>query len=498
MVAEALHQSADDERASEFLERPGLWNSDRDAVSDFAKRAHLLGTIRRSQGQMAEAKTYLARAVELAEEARDLSTWLRAHADLAEIDWRHGDEAARLEAMNRLRAVLGRDFGELRMNDERAALSYQLGSALILSGDRADAHRILTKALELQPGDFWRMRLAHALSAAAYYLGDFQEALEWINEAWRCAERGGIDAFKARTLSNRAGILYGLGRFRDAVDQHELSAQWGRRTGNIFEVLTACAGASVNLTLLGRYEEAIGQAREAYRASEKIGNPHECAKSLELEALANFYIGAHEDARRLVVSAEESVRDQGFDDVKPRLDWLQARLCMAKGDFEAAETVLIRALEVLLRTQDWEDLPGVQIEMQDVFFRKKDPRFRLKEVTRLTLEADRAHALIVYLRGAIVTAEVIMADGIDDREHRDLLLNALGKAEESGAAEFSWRLGYILGELARSDADTRGASARYAHALRRFREVSDRLSPEHRRSYLQTAHARRLLTRVTA
>jgi len=497
IIAEVLHQSADDEGASKVLETHGLWDSDRGAIPESARRAHLLGTIRTSQGQMAEARTHLSRAAELAEEAGDLSASLRAHADLAEIDWRHGDEATRSAAMSRLRAVLARDFGELTMNDERAALSYQLGSALILSGDRAGARHLLTEALGLQPGDFWRMRLANALATATYYLGEFHEALEWMDEAWRCAERGGIDAFKARTLSNRAGILYGLGRFREAVDQHELSAQWGRRTGNLFEVLSACAGASVNLTLLGRYEEAIDRAREAYRASEKIGNLHEIAKCEELEALAHFYIGAYEDADRLALSATGRIQDQGFDDVRPRLDWLQARLCMAKGDFEKAEALLIRAREVLLRTQDWEDLPGVQIEMQDLFFRKKDSRFRRQEVTRLARVAESAHALIVYLHGALVAAEVIMTDRIDDREDRDLLLNALGKAEESGAVEFSWKLSYVLGELARLDADTRGASARYAHALRRLREVADRLSPEHRRSYLQTAHARRLLERTS-
>jgi tetratricopeptide (TPR) repeat protein len=120
----------------------------------------------------------------------------------------------------------------------------------------------------------------------------------------------------------------------------------------------------VNLTLLGRYEEAIERAREAFRAAEKIGNFHEIAKARELEALAKFYIGAYEDTSRLVLVAAEGVRDRGFDDVKPRLDWLQARLCIVKGDFDNAEALLIRAQEVMLRTKDWEDLPGVQIELQ--------------------------------------------------------------------------------------------------------------------------------------
>jgi tetratricopeptide (TPR) repeat protein len=158
---------------------------------------------------MAEAQTYLLRAVELAEEAGDLSTSLRAHADLAEIDWRHGDEVARSAAISRLRAVLARDFGELAMNDERAALSYQFGYALILSGDRAGARRVLTQALELRPGDFWRMKLANALAAALYYLGEFEEALEWNNETWRVPK--GAESMPLRLVLSRIAREYYTG-----------------------------------------------------------------------------------------------------------------------------------------------------------------------------------------------------------------------------------------------------------------------------------------------
>ena len=498
IIGEALHQSGKDEDAGNILASSDIWACSPAATSESARREHLLGTIRRSQGRNPEAKAHLSRAVGLAEGAGEFAIALRAHADLAEIDWRHGDTGARTAAIDRVRSVLAREYGDLPINEERAALAYQLGSALIQAGDREEAQRVLKKALELDPGDYWRMRLANAQVSACYYLGEFKEALDWLDEAWRCAERSGIDAFKARILSNRAGLFYGLGRFRDAVETHELSAHWGRRTGNEYEFLAARAGGSINLTLLGRYEEAVELAREAFDVAQRIGSFHECAKALELEALASFHIGDYVEANRLVHSAMERVQDIGFDDVQPRLDWLAARLNAVNGNLDAAEASLQAALEVLVRTKDWEDLPGVQIEMQRVFFRKKDPRFRLEELRRFALAAKRGGALIVYLYGAIVMAEIVMADGIDDGEGGEFLLDALGRAEESGAAEIGWRLSYVLGELAIRKADMRGASARFAHAVRRLGEVADRLTPEHRRLYLKTAHARRLLERASA
>jgi tetratricopeptide (TPR) repeat protein len=436
------------------------------------------------------------RAIDWAERSENFSASLRAHADLAEIDLWHGDELAKATAVERVRNALARDYGSLQLDEERAALAYQLGSALIVSGDRAGAQEVILNGLQLAPGDYWRMKLANALASAHYYLGNFREAFAWLDEGWRCAERGGIDAFKARILANRAGLFYGLGRFREAVETHDLSAQWGRRTGNTAEFILARAGASINLTLLGRYDEALDLARKAYEGARKIASAHEGAKALELQALASYYIGDYDGAAHLVDLATHETEGLGFDDVTPRLAWLKARLCTVRGDYDSAEGALRNAEEVLVRTKDWEDLPGVQIEMQVVLFRKGAQGSSLNEVKRLALDAERNGARVVFLYGALAVAEIVMANRAYDGENREFLLDSLGRAEESGAAEFSWRLSQALGEIASDRSETREASARYSHAVRRFREIADHLTPAHRRLYLKTAHASRLLQRA--
>lgn len=497
IMGRALHQMGNDEEAETLLQRESLWSPEA-RTSSSAQRLHLLGRITQARGRVSEARTFLNSAIDSAEAGRDPTTLMRAHADLAELDWRYGDEATRAASMERVRSVLMGHLAYKELNEERAALSYQFGSALILSGEREQAREFLIKALELGPGDFWRMRIANALGTACFYLGDFDKSLDWLEEAWRCAERGGIDAFKARILSNRAGLLYGLGRFREAVEQHGASAQWARRTGNAFEFHASRAGESINLALLGRYEEAIDFAREAGRASDGLGSAREYAKSLEMESLALYHIGDYVESRRLALTALDRFSDDDSSEVVPRLRWLLAKVDIESGDLDSAERNLAMAERELQRTKDWEDLPGVQIEAQFVRFRKGDLRFSLPEVRRLTTEADRSRALIVFLHGAIVIGEVVIARGVNDGEFGDLLLDALARAEGSGTAEVSWRLSYALGEIASRRADTRDASARFAHAVRRMTEVADRLKPEHRRFYLKTAHARRLLERASA
>ena len=479
-----------------FKENP--FGALRPSTSNSAQRSHLLGRITQARGRVSEARAFLNSAIDLAEAGKDPTTFMRAHADLAELDWRYGDEATRAASMERVRSVLMGSIAYKDLKEERAALSYQFGSALILSGEREQAREFLTKALELEPGDYWRMRIANALASATYYLGDFEKGLDWLNEAWRCAERAGIDAFKARILSNRAGLLYGLGRFKDSVEGHELSAQWARRTGNAFEFQAARVGGASSLIFIGRYEQSINWAREAFESAKRLQSSHDFTKALEIEALAYFYIGDYEESQRILLDALQRTEGQGFSEVVPRLHWLGAKLGLETGDLGSAERYLALAEEELRRTKDWEDLPGVQIEAQLVRFRKGDSGFSLSEVRRLTAEADRSRALIVFLHGAIVIGEVVVARGVNDGEFRDLLLDALARAEGSGTAEVSWRLSYALGEIASRRADTRDASARFAHAVRRMTEVADRLTPDHRRFYLKTAHARRLLERATA
>ena len=487
-AADALHQLGKDDEAGIILgnERFGKGNGTREL---------LLGVIARAQGNHAKARVHLKHAA--AETGDDVKVIMSAHIELAEIDWRYGDRQTKELAIDRLKNALRTSHEWAGVENERAGLSYQLGSALILTGDREGAGVVLRDGLAANPNDYWSMRLANALATSEYYLGRFESALNWMDEAWSKAERGGIDSFKARILSNRAGVFYGLGRFQDAVDTHRLSGKWAKRTGNPFELSAACVGAAANLMMLAEYEEAIAEAEEGRNISVEIENQYQAAKSLELIALARFGIGDYDAARETAESTIAQMRAFGDSDVTPRLYWLLGRVARYKNDPQAA-SLLERAQQALEVSRDWEDLPGVQIELELVRASKGGADAALRRLCEIAVTSEAAGALMNLLAGALAVGEVVIQRDVDNGEYRDLLSRALGRAQSAGATEIAWQLNYFLGVLSLNKGDTRSGSTRLGQALRGFREVADRLNATNRAFYLRTPHGAGLLARVSA
>jgi serine/threonine protein kinase/tetratricopeptide (TPR) repeat protein len=487
ILAQALHLlGRNDEAVLQLASKEG---------NRSAAREQLLGVIKRSQGDLADAKAHLTKAIAMAERDRDSAAFLQSHAELAEVDWRHGDERARDAAIRRVKEALVREAAAQGSINDRAALIYQLGSALIVTGKRDEARTVLEEGLALTPDDYWTMRITTALAAAEYYLGQFDKALELIDEAWRRAERGGFDLFKARIFSNRAGIHYGLGKFREAVEYHRLSAVWARRSGQEFEYLAAISNEAVNLMLLGEYESALNRTKEAQTISGEIGNEFQSMKNLETEALCEMLIGDYTKALELGDRMLRKSEHFGYSDMTPRALLLKGMLAQIACDWGEARSQLVEAESMLLRSRDWEDLPAVQIELQ--WIRAQDePRAAAEGVARIVDEVSRSGALTVQLRGSFILGEILLAGQIDDTEYRNPLLGALGRASQAGACEDEWRLNYVLGELCLRGGDRKAAMSRFAQALRGFRSIAERLCTEHRVHYLRTPHANRLLKRV--
>jgi tetratricopeptide (TPR) repeat protein len=444
-------------------------------------------------GNTEESRKNLATAVECSEREGNLRILLVSQSELAELDWRHGDEHARLAAIDRVSRVLDREYAPGSFIEERAGLSYQLGAALIVAGRREEAKQVLHAGMELGPGDYWSMRLANALGTAEYYLGHFDDALRLMSDAWTRAERGGFDTFKARIMSNRAGIAYAVGGFKQAVDYHETASLWARRTGSRFEFIAACQGAAVNQMLLADYEGAIAHVLHGGVVAREIKSKYHIAKTLDLEALVEFFVGSWKRSRGLVDRAAEEDARIGQSDVSPRIDLIRGRLARAEGRGAEAEEFLRAAERTLTETQDWEDLPGVQIELE-LLRAERDPN---GAISRILGVAAATKALTVRLVAGVAISEIVVDRVVDNGESWNYLASILGRADEAGAMEAVWRINLALGEIALRRGDRKGAATRFAQSLRGFRQVADKLSAERRAFYIDTPHARHLLARVS-
>ncbi|MEK7347330.1 MAG: ATP-binding protein [Candidatus Eisenbacteria bacterium] len=491
--AEALHRLGRDRDAKALLLDSEVWSDSRVEPSAMQGHSKALGRIQLALGELEGARACFEAVIKGVGERDFTATVLNAHADLAEIEWRHGDGQLRDRCIFRLRSILGDTTGRQDLADPRAGLLYQLGAALIETGRREEARDLLEDGLREPCGPYWRMRVRNALATAVYYLGDFERTLSLLGEAWKDAELGGFDSFKARILSNRAGLYYGMGRFSDAVEHHGLSAMWARRTGSTFEFLAASLGASINFSLLAKYESAIDRARDAWNAAAALPNPHDMAKALEMEAFALHQLGDDAAALSAVRRVSSELGGRGFDDVQPRLDWLEARIEVRAGNFGRAQLLLEKAEAVLLETKDWEDLPGVQIELDRLAWRRKDPNASWDRVRLTTTKAVEDGALVVALRGALVLSEILADRGIHDGDLLHLVQEGLTLAESGGAREYAWRISAGIGHGALRSGEREVAQKRFGLSVRVLREVAGELSEGRRRLYLGTPHAQALL-----
>ena len=298
-IAALLHELGDEDGAERYLERREYWGSDNIDPADAASRSHLLGQVAMSKGSLEAARKHLAQSIEIAGKVGDTSLLLRSHADLAEIDWRHGDEALRAKAIDRIRNVLSEHPYDPALRNERAALMYELGAATVVAGASRESTETLRAGFEMAESDYWRMRLANAMSSAFHYLGDPAGELEWLDQAWRYAESSRSDSFKARILSNRGSWLFHQGQFAEAADQNRLSATWARRFGSAFEYTAGCAGSAMCEIHLARYEDALVDAREVTRAAKALNDYTYVAKAFEIEGLADYFLGRGDVARRV-------------------------------------------------------------------------------------------------------------------------------------------------------------------------------------------------------
>jgi hypothetical protein len=313
-----------------------------------------------------------------------------------------------------------------------------------------------------------------------------------MREAWGRAERGGFDTFKARIMSNRAGITYAVGGFRKAVDYHETASIWARRTGSRFEFIAACQGAAVNQMLLAEYEGAIAHLHDGSVAAREMGSEYHIVKSIDLEALVEYYVGNWPRSAELTEEAARENARIGQSDISPRIDLMRGRLARVAGDLVRSGEFLRSAEAVLTETKDWEDLPGVQIELE-LLQTGKHPESAIASILRI---AAGSPALTIQLAAGLAISEIVVDRVVDDREGGDYLTLILGRADEAGAMEAVWRINFALGEIAARRGDRKGAATRLAQALRGFRQIADKLSAERRALYLGTPHARHLLARV--
>jgi tetratricopeptide (TPR) repeat protein len=481
MLAEAFLELGEYERAVALTSSAEKAQS---APTRFlVERELALGRALRALGSVSESRQAIERARTLANNENLLDLELASETHLAGIDWELGDEAARAAAIDRVGRLLARTPSRDDLADERAALSYNLGAAMIRAGRYSEARDVLREANNAGPSPYWRMRIGNALSIADYRLGNFDAAVGQIDEVWRIAEEIGADSFRPRILTNKGGYLYGLGRPREAAESNRQGALWAQRFGDSFEYLVGCAGAAICLAVMGRYEEGLGESRATEKTARAIGDTRHVARALEVQAIIHSHLGLLDEAERLLSEARAAYQGHEYVDLGPRLDWLGARLISAKGDRQGAINQLRRIEAALRAAPDLEDLWGVQVELS-FLTAEDDPAASLALLAGIAGDARKSSVLVAEVAALACIGEILVEHRIDERDFAKLLTSGLARAEEQGMLEASWQLSYWLGRIALRAGNRKAVQSRFGHAIRVLREISGALTSDHARSYL--------------
>jgi predicted ATPase/class 3 adenylate cyclase len=288
-----------------------------------------------------DARERLELALALYTEAGDERAAARASAALADVDFDEGrleEGAARLE-----KAVAQLEQG--KPGRELAAALAQLGRTRVLAGHSeaatAPLERALTLAERLQlPEVFVEALTSKALMVLSQ--GRLAEARILLEAAAARAHAEQLYASALRAENNLAVVLEASDRYAEAVELGERGIALARRRGDRRWESQLRTGSLVELSLLGRWEEALTIAAE----EEPVVASEVARGNLLSVALIHCERGELEQARGLLATGA-TVRDSDNTWLRAGYAGVEARLLRSEGRDAEALAAAERALATL-------------------------------------------------------------------------------------------------------------------------------------------------------
>jgi CHAT domain-containing protein/Tfp pilus assembly protein PilF len=261
----------------------------------------------------------------------------------------------RLETAVRLRESQG-DPGKLS-----TALT-DLGKVLSLQGDLARAIPLLERAASLDKSRGDEAGLAGVLVnlGAAYRMrGDHVRALAMYRRAAQAfGSRPGLERFAAVAVANVGNVYRTLGQPERALTYHERALALQKKRGNRREIAETLQDIALDLSQLGRGEEAVARMREARRLFEEGGHLPELADSNGFLGWLLVRAGKYREGRALLEKALATQDSLGLKDSASRslLDLALLDFFKEKRPAEALRRVA-RARDLARRSglpRDWQ------------------------------------------------------------------------------------------------------------------------------------------------
>lgn len=476
----ALPGSEDQRRLLE-QELPALDAASRRQLADQLKEACI--RLLRSDAEAANRVALLVGALaELTSDKADRALSLRLQAMVATLAFGRHEESLQLyeDALTLYRA-LDDDLGQALVQVTRIwPLSHVAGyEPAVAAAEWA--------APVLRKHGRWRdlANLQNNLAPIHNRYGRFEAALQSLDTAHAAYLSLGPagEAFLANNLSNRAFVLYVLGRFRESIAASEEALRLAER--NEQRIVLARARQNLGLThfALGRYNLALAlldQATETWRADGRL------AEVVQAELTATYCLlelRRYQDVLQRFRLVHELIDQHHIVPETPFSLLNEARAYGAKNDYAKALNALDRARRVIQQEASPWDL--AQADLAEAFLRFRQADFAAagsraqscaEAFATLGSPLDAAAAYLLAARAAF-------ADGRTDSAG-DLLQATLRQIVDRQASALLCQANILRGRLAEAAADRDSALHFYRTALEHLEQVQAHVISEYRPDFL--------------
>jgi len=313
-------------------------------------------------------------------------------------------------------------------------------------------------------------------------------------EAARClAEEAGSERFLKFARLCRATLRCRQGRYAEALRLFLRQSDEARRSGDRYALMNISFQSVYPLMALGRFREALREARRGLRIARKLAWPRGILEGNLALAQAACRLRSWQSARKYLKEAKDAPWSH-HGQVDAEIAYLEGKILVAAGDLQAALAAYRRSKKTFgrLRIPVWA-LP-VSVDFADALHlrgRKKAARVELEKLWRVVSAQPNAERHPeVWLSAAIVRCRRLLEDRPQDaklwRNMSYELSEAVSKARSSGMRPLLWQLLCLrgacldfLGERERAEQDITEALSEYRRFAEQFsREAKRRLAAE--------------------
>ncbi|HEY2955289.1 MAG TPA: tetratricopeptide repeat protein [Candidatus Eisenbacteria bacterium] len=429
-TADALAARGEAERALRHYLRAGRAEEAARILRELAPSLLRHGRAAALQGFLGELPPALLRedlalAVVQADAQQSLGAWDEAQALFEQV-------------LERCRALPGagarRPAVNLREVECRALLG--LGKVRNLRGSHEQVLGMAERGLGLaQDLDLeTRARLLQMKAGAHFYLGQYQAAVQVLDQVRGLLGSASEPELLLPTIHNLA-LAYGAqGRYREAVRELRIALAQVRGTDSPRAALYLSNLASL-LGELGDLAEARHAADEGLVAAQRFSNrPQEC---MNYQTLAQVLVqsGDLDGALASVRRAEELNAELRMEVIAADLLALRGRIFCARGEYRRAVEFIAQAIERVRERPDAPRLPEFQATLAWCELRAGRVRVAHETLIPLGARADAGEDEYQRMRVHYWLAEALLAQG-ESREAKEHLATALRLVRERGYLHF--------------------------------------------------------------